>query len=337
MKGAASNTTPQTTDASSVTDLYAIWTNTPFTITFDGNGGIPSKESIVVTYNTTYGDLPTATRTGHTFVGWFTEGNEEVTSGTTFTIGKDLTLYAHWAISNYTIAFDGNGGTPSKESIVVTYNSPYGDLPTASRTGHTFLGWFTEGNEEVTSGTTFTIGKDLTLYAHWAINNYTVTFIFNNGTEVNAEFPFNSTITYPKGMSRDGFVFAGWVPNPERMGAENITIRAQWNITKPSEYVEIVFDKKDLTEEEAKEIIGNYVPKGEEFTIMTTEPDASGGIKVIIQFTDQEKASEFIRNVNEHKRADDGIKIVRSATDYKSFAFFIRPPTLFFINFIMAN
>ena len=279
--------------------------------------------------------LPVPVKEGNSFLFWCTDEEcSEQYDPQSANESSVTDLYAIWTDTPFTVTFDGNGGTPSKESIVVTYDTSYGDLPTASRTGHTFHGWFTEEGEEVTRETTFTIAKDQILYAHWKINNYTVTFIFNNGTEVNAEFPFNSTITYPEVMVRDEFVFAGWLPNPERMGAEDLTIRAQWNITKPSEYVEIVFDKKDLSDEEAKEIIKNYVPEGEEFTIEKIYTYAPGGIKVIIKFTDQEKANEFIRNVNEHKRADDNfIKAVRPATDYKSFAFFIRPPTLFFILF----
>ena len=282
--------------------------------------------------------LPLPVKKGHKLLFWCTdEGFSEQYDPQTSDASSVEDLYAIWTIGNYTVTFDGNGGTPSKESIVVTYNTPYGDLPTASRTGHTFLGWFTEevDGEEVTSETAFTIAKDQTLYAHWAINNYIVTFIFNDGTEVYAEFPFNSTIAYPDGMSREGFVFAGWVPNPERMEAGNIIIRAQWNITKPSEYVEIVFSRKDLSDDEIKEIIGNYAPEGGEFTIVKIEPDELGELKVIIKFIDQEKASEFVRNVNEHKRSDDGIKLVRSATEYVSFTFSIHPALSFFLFFVV--
>ena len=158
---------------------------------------------------------------GYKFIGW--------DNYTTKMPAQNIILNAHWVINNYTVTFDGNGGAPSKESIVVTYNSAYGDLPSSTKEGHSFLGWFTEDNEEVTSETIFTIARDQTLYAHWEINKYTVAFDFNNGTEVDVMFPFNETITYPEGIERDGYTFNGWVPNPERMPAENITVFAQWN------------------------------------------------------------------------------------------------------------
>ena len=262
--------------------------------------------------------LPVPVKKGHTFLPWCTdeECSEQYDPQTTDVSGV-TDLYAHWVINNYTVTFDGNGGTPSKESIVVAYNSAYGDLPSSIKEGHSFLGWFTEYNEEIKSETTFTIARDQTLYAHWEVNTYTITFIFNNGTETNSVFQFNASIIYPEEITREGFIFSGWLPNPERMPAENITIRAQWNITNPSEYVEIVFEKKDLSEEEIKEIIKKYVPEGEEFTIAKFVEDESGEMRVVIKFADKEKASEFIRSVDEHKRPEDGISHVRAVTEYE--------------------
>ena len=305
--------------------ITAQWTANKYTVTFDVNEGNTLSESESkkkVTYDSTYGELPEASRTGYTFSGWFTEKVEgtNTTAKDVVKITANQTLYAHWVANVYTVTFEGNGGTLSKESIVVTYDSTYGDLPEPSRTGYGFGGWYNEGGEEVTSETTFTITQDQTLYAHWLINNYTVTFIINDGTEVNVVFPFNSTITYPEPITGEGFVFAGWLPNPERMGAEDLTIRAQWNITKPSEYVEIVFSRKDLNEEEAKKIIKSYVPEGEEFTIEKFDTDGSGEIKVIIKFTDQKEAENFITTVSASSNAKTVIKKVGFIKEFGSFS-----------------
>ena len=205
----------------------------------------------------------------------------------------------------------------------MTYNSVYGELPTAAKEGHSFLGWFTEkdNGKEVTSEMTFAIAGNQTLYAHWAINSYTVTFDFNNGTNVDVVFLFNETIEYPDNSVWDGYVFDGWSPKQERMPGEDITVRAQWSITKPVEFVEIVFGKKELSEEEAKEIIENFVQEGEEFVIEKFEVDKNTGeVIIVIKFTDEEKASEFVRNVNENRRPNDPIKVVREAIEYKSFS-----------------
>ena len=126
------------------------------------------------------------------------------------------------------------------------------------------------------------------------------------------------------------------------MPAESITIMAQWDIIttkssesetssdseKPSEYVEIVFNKGDMSEDEAREAIGKYTD--EDFTIERFEKEG-GETRVIIKFEDKEKANEFVRNVNVNKRPDDAlIKIVRSISGYgESFSFTIHPARSF--------
>ena len=65
-------------------------------MTFNPSGGSVSQSSKVVTFESAYGDLPNATRTGHTFIGWFTEKNESITAGSIVKIPNNHTLYAHW-------------------------------------------------------------------------------------------------------------------------------------------------------------------------------------------------------------------------------------------------
>ena len=108
---------------------------------------------------------------------------------------------------------------------------------------------------------------------------------------------FNETIEYPEEMTREGFTFTGWSPRPERMPAENIIVNIQWEITNPTEYVEIVFSDKGLGEEEVREIIKEIVTEGTEFEIVKfeSEPDET---TVIIKFSDKETAEEFIKDVS---------------------------------------
>ena len=280
---------PESTEESSVSMLYAEWEINNYTVTFDFNNG--TTLSIVLSFNEII-DYPEDLRMeGFSFNGWIPNPER---------IGaRDISVRAQWEINNYTVTFNGNGGTPSKGFLIVTYNSTYGELPTASRNGHTFVGWFTEevDGEEVTSETTFRIADNQTLYAQWSINRYTITLDFNNGTEISAILSFNESIDYPKDMKREGFEFIGWSPNLERMPAENLTIRAQWNITNPSEYIEIVFSKNDLNEEEVKKIIAKYT--SDEFAIKKFEVDMNTGeLKVTARFGDKEKASEFITSID---------------------------------------
>ena len=285
--------------------LYGLY-EAVVTVAFDGNGGTPSRQSKSVLFNKAYGALPEATRAGYSFGGWFTEKEEgkgeRVTEEDIVGIGSDHTLYAQWSTNNYTITFIFNNG---KENDVRTlnFNETIVYPENLTREGYIFNGWSPKPETMP--------AESITVATQWAINNYTITFIFNNGTDPEKRvFVFNETIVYPENLTREGFIFNGWSPKPERMPAEDITVTAQWiEVTKGT--VEIVFDKKDLTEEEIREIIKEYTQ--EEFTIVKIETDEeTGETKVIIKFVDKETADNFITTV---KESSDYLKRIKKV-DY---------------------
>ena len=213
--------------------LYAQWEINKYNVTFDGNGGTPSKPSMEVTYDEVYGDLPTAERVGYSFTGWFTEevDGTNTTAEDVVKITVNQTLYAHWVANVYTVTFGGNEGTPEQQTKEVTYDEEYGDLPEVTRTGYSFTGWFTEkdGGENVTSEEVVKITEDQTLYAHWNINQYNLTFVFNNGVEDEVRtLDYDEKIVYPEDVEKTGYAFDKWNKETDRMPAENITITAQW-------------------------------------------------------------------------------------------------------------
>lgn len=155
-----------------------IWTITPksiaYTVNFDPNGGEVSKASMAVTYGKAYGTLPTPTRMGYTFDGWYTAltGGTKIVSSTMVGSSAGSTLYAHWKANQYTVTFEPNGGTVSTTSKTVTYGETYASprvLPEPTYPGHTFDGWYTTktGGTRVTEDTVVTVTKDHTLYARW--------------------------------------------------------------------------------------------------------------------------------------------------------------------------
>ena len=83
------------TPTSNIT-LYAIWKPNTYTITFDAMGGAVTPNSKIVTYNSSYGTLPTPTQIGYSFLGWFTQDNIEITETTIVSILQNQILYAHW-------------------------------------------------------------------------------------------------------------------------------------------------------------------------------------------------------------------------------------------------
>lgn len=177
-------------------DLYAVWKANSYTVTFNANSGTVDPANKKVSYNASYGDLPSPTWKGHLFQGWFTakEGGTQVTKDTKYTLTADQTLYAQWKLNGYSVKFDAAGGTVSTASIHVTYSKAYGTLPTPELKGYRFVGWFTEEGTEVTDKTTVTINHDHTLTAHWKLN-VPENLELRNGDQYQLDMP-DEALTY---------------------------------------------------------------------------------------------------------------------------------------------
>lgn len=141
------------------------------TVSFNANGGsTPSPQSKAVNYGTNYGTLPTTTRTGYTFTGWWSapKGGTKYTANSLVTTSENQTLYAQWTPKVYTLTYNGNGGeSPLPKRI--TYDQKYGELAVSTRRRYEFLGWFTDpiNGIEVTPETV--CDGNATIYAHWKI------------------------------------------------------------------------------------------------------------------------------------------------------------------------
>ena len=221
---------------------------------------------------------------------------------------------------------EGRINNISQKALIVA-QKPF---PEPVKEGYTFLFWCKDAKcAEIYDPETTDITGVTDLYAQYQVN-YIITFVFNNGTENEVRvLNFNETIVYPEDVVKEGYTFNGWSPRPDRMPADNITITAQWieispepedpsssssEPEKPSEYVEIVFEKKDLKEEEIMEIIKKYAER--EFAIEKIEIDEeTGGSRVIVKFVDKETAQSFIDTVRASSEAKDIIKVVEFIYD----------------------
>ncbi|MBQ9887546.1 MAG: InlB B-repeat-containing protein, partial [Lachnospiraceae bacterium] len=228
--------------------LYAHWTENIYTITYNANGGVCNTESQKYTYgsNNKYTALPTATRTGYTFVGWYTaeEGGTKITTDTGVA-ATDRILYAHWKAKTYVTKFKGNGGTSTKSSVTLKYGIQYGNVLTditATRTGYLFDGWYTaaEGGNKVAS-TDYIQAEDRTLYAHWTAKTYTVTFNANGGKcdTKTQQYTYGSSNKYTAlpTATRTGYTFTGWYTDIDEgtkitkytgVAASDRTLYAHW-------------------------------------------------------------------------------------------------------------
>jgi uncharacterized repeat protein (TIGR02543 family) len=193
--------------------LYAKWTPKTFTITFDSQGG-SSVASKTVTYASAYGSLPSPTKIGYTFTGWYTavSGGSQKTASTAVTTTGDHTLYAHWTADIFTLSFNSNGGS-TVSSTSITYGNKYGTLPSPTKTGYTFVGWYTaaSGGSKVSSSTLATTASNHTLYARWTADKYTVNFDSQGGSYVSPEtVTYGSTYGSLPSPTKKGFTFDGW-------------------------------------------------------------------------------------------------------------------------------
>ena len=211
-----------------------------YTVKFDPNGGKVSTASKEYKANAALGTLPTPTRTGYKFNGWYTAKTGGTKVSTTTKVGKDMTLYAHWAkntATQYTITLNGNGAVVSPKSIKVNKNAAYlSKLPTPVRDGYEFTGWYTAktGGTKITSVTKAT--KSCTIYARWTKEPavpkvYVITLNPNGGTVYQTYAAVVSggtyrdlpTPTYP------GRHFAGWYT--AKTGGTKVTAQTKVNLT----------------------------------------------------------------------------------------------------------
>ena len=171
-------------------------------------------------------------RTGYTFAGWETS---EPTADT-------IKCSAKWIADTYTVTFDSTGGGEvTTKTIDVLYGEQLGDMPVPIRTGYFFRGWYDApvegkcyGNSDGKGTSRYDKTENCTLYAQWEINRYTITFDTAGGSEIAPiTQDYDTAITAPADPTREGYTFIGWDREiPETMPAENITLKARWEINQ---------------------------------------------------------------------------------------------------------
>ena len=208
---------PKTMPAENIT-VKAQWEINQYTITFDTNGG-SEIAPITQDYGTEITAPANPTRKGYTFKGWDKEIPKTMPA-------ENITVKAQWEINQYTITFDTNGG-----SEIAPITQDYGTEITApdnpTRKGYTFKGWDKEIPETMPA-------ENITVKAQWKINQYTITFDTNGGSEIAPiTQDYGAEITAPANPTRKGYTFKGWDKEiPETMPAENMTVKAQWKINQ---------------------------------------------------------------------------------------------------------
>ena len=214
-----------------VASLTAQWTALTYSVTLHENGGTLSSGN-VTSYN--YGEgatLPTAgdmTREGYTFAGWY--DNEALTGTPVMTISNtemgNKEYWAQWEINQYTVTVKPENGE-ADITITQDYGTPIAAPADPTREGYTFIGW------DKAIPTTMP-AENMTITAKWKVNQYTITFDTNGGSEITPiTQDYGTAITAPANPTREGYTFIGWDKAiPATMPAENMIITAKWKVNQ---------------------------------------------------------------------------------------------------------
>ena len=204
---------------------------TPVTVTYDygERGGIYAKQIVQAGEKAIQPDVPS--RQGYQFTDWYLDDTKYDFNAA---VTEDMTLTAKWTANSYTITFDTDGG-----SEIAPITQDYGTQITApanpTREGYTFIGWDKAIPATMPAG-------DMTITAQWRINQYTITFDTDGGSEIAPiTLDYGTAITAPADPTREGYTFIGWDKAiPATMPAENMTITAKWKDSeKPTGEIKI--------------------------------------------------------------------------------------------------
>lgn len=266
--------------------LYIYGNTTGVIVTYKDGDSEYAKQVLPSGTLATRPDAPAATP-GYTFGGW------NKADGTAWDYASDkvtdnITLYAKWAANTYTITFDTAGG-----SEIAPITQDYGTVITApeapTREGYTFIGW----DKEIP---TTMPAENMTVTAQWEINQYTITFDTNGGSEIAPiTQDYGTAITAPADPTREGYTFIGWDKAiPTTMPAENITLKAKWKDTeKPTG--EIIIGTNKWQEFLNKLTFGLFFKDTQTVTINAA--DNSGTVFVSYLVTDRDLSEAELQSL----------------------------------------
>lgn len=218
-------------------------------VTFDTQGG-SSVGAQTVKVGGMASEPAAPTKDGYKFVRWTTDaaGTKPYSFGTP--VNVPVTLYAQWAEA-HKVTFDTTGGSAVDTQLVG--DGEAASMPDApTREGCTFARWSTSESDDTAYDFSSSVTADVTLYAQWTPNTYTVTFNTNGGTSVaSANVQYGQTVAKPSDPALDGKRFVGWTTDaagtkPYGFGTPvtgDLTLYAKWVKTRT-----VTFDSQGGTD-----------------------------------------------------------------------------------------
>ena len=261
---------PEITKVTSNQEYKATYkeTKNKYTVTYINDGEEYHKET--AEYGSAITNVKDPTKEGYTFTGWYTKDNEKVSYPITVT--KNITLYSKYEINSYKVSYYNEGKKYIDDQKINYGENALKPNTNPSKIGYTFKYWsLKEDGEEYEFSTKIT--KDITLYAVYEINKYTVTYI-NEGVEYHKETAeYGSVITEIKDPTKEGYTFTGWYTKDNEKVTYPITVTE--NITLYSKY-EINSYKVSYYNEGVKYIEDQKINYGENALKPNTNPSKIG-------------------------------------------------------------
>ena len=227
-------------DGEEFVTLNASFMPITYTLTYELAGGeVATANPTNYTIETATFTLTNPTREGYDFTGWKLDGEGEAMMTVTIAQGSTghLAYTATWTPTIYNIVYTMDGGTATPANpTTYTIETETFTLTNPTKTGYTFKGWKLNGEGDAMMEVSIAKGStgNKAYTATWQINQYTITFNSNGGSDVDAiTQDYDSSITAPEEPTREGYTFSGWLPAvPATMPAEHMTCVAQWTVNQ---------------------------------------------------------------------------------------------------------
>jgi len=229
--------------------LHAKWVINTYKVSFNSKGGstVP-KQTIRYKYLVKAPKKPV--KKGYSFVGWYQDSQyKKLWKFPSQRITKTTTLYAKWSVNNifFKVKFNTDGGSPIAD--VTVKNNALLNVPVTKKEGYTFSGWYKDSGLKIQLSAKDKVTSNITLYAKWILNTYTVSFDCKGGSEIKSQLVgYRKLLVVPAIPSKEGYTFSGWYATPDLLTmydcnqaiTSDLTLYAKWDIVPATSFAAII-------------------------------------------------------------------------------------------------